>query len=377
MMLKRFATILLALCLLASCALATEGDVTTTIKEVDKYGNIHLEATGDELTGLGWLPGDLLTITAGGEDISAPLGKSYSDVDTGSVVVRVNDDDNVNLIIAVNMGSFAETYGVAAGDAITLTMDEPGGYLDEYNLRQLAQFRTYDREDYASDEVYANFRPVVMGSIPAGVLYRSSSPINNEISRAAYADDQAEAAGIATVINLADSDESMAGHYAGEDFDSEYYKALDEDGRVIVLDMGVDFSTDDFKTKLADGLRFMMANEAPYLVHCNEGKDRAGFVSAVLEALMGASADEIKEDYMASFVNYYHVEEGSEQYNKIADTNILESLRDIAGLEKGADLEGVDLAAAAKEYLTRIGLTEDEIASLEEALSGEVAQKAA
>ena len=38
-----------------------------------------------------------------------------------------------------------------------------------------------------------------------GTLYRSSSPVNPEISRNAYADAAIEAAGIKTVVNLADS----------------------------------------------------------------------------------------------------------------------------------------------------------------------------
>lgn len=83
-----------------------------------------------------------------------------------------------------------------------------------------------------------------------------------------------------------------------------------------------------------------MAHEGPYLIHCTEGKDRAGFVSALLEALVGSSVEEIKDDYMCSFTNYYGVEYGSEQYEKIAESNVLASLRDIAGLPAGASLEG-------------------------------------
>lgn len=380
-MIKRGMGMLLALCLLMAFSLtavaAEENALVTTVKEVDKYGNLHLDATGVDLAGLGWLPGDLLTVSIGDEMISAPLGKSYSDVDTGSIIVRTQEEEGEGLVVAINMGNLSETFGVAAGDPIRIEMDEPGGYLDEYNLRQLAQFRTYEREDYASDAVYANFRPVVMGRIPEGILYRSSSPANDEIARAAFANDLAEAAGIQTVINLADSSEVLTGYYAEEGFASDFYKGLDDGGHVIALDMGVDFSTDDFKTKLAEGLRFMAENPSPYLIHCNEGKDRAGFVAALLEALMGADADAIKDDYMESFANYYHVEAGTEQYDKIADTNILATLREIAGLEKGADLAGADLEAAAAAYIRALGLSDAEIEALEAALGGEALANAA
>ena len=71
--------------------------------------------------------------------------------------------------------------------------------------------------------------------------------------------------------------------------------------------MGVDFAAEEFNAKLKTGLVYLIDNEGPYLIHCNEGKDRAGFVAALLEALGGAEAEEIVEDYMLSYENYYHV----------------------------------------------------------------------
>ena len=35
----------------------------------------------------------------------------------------------------------------------------------------------------------------------------------------------------------------------------------------------------------------MASHEGPYLIHCTEGKDRTGFVSALLECLIGAGAE--------------------------------------------------------------------------------------
>lgn len=371
---KRIFSLLLTLGLLLTGlapALAAETQTLTgAVAEVDKYGNLSLDITCDVIADAGWLPGDLLTVTAGEETIEGPLGTAYSDVDTGSVIVRTKLTEGVGVIVAINMGNFSETYGVAEGDPVALSMLTPAGYLDEYNIRQLAQRRTNAREDYASDAVFANFRLIKMGGIAEGVLYRASSPVNDELGRAAYADGLAGAAGIKTVVNLADSAEVLEGYFALDGFASPFYKGLYEGGSVITLDMGVDFGTDDFMGKLADGLRFLAENPAPYLIHCNEGKDRAGFVSMLLEALMGASVEEITNDYMESFVNYYHVELGSEQYGKVADSNVLSMLRDIAGLEKGADLTGVDLAAAAHEYLAGIGLGDAEIEAVMAALRG-------
>lgn len=115
------------------------------------------------------------------------------------------------------MGNFSGTYGAEVGSYLEFTMAEKAGYLEEYEIRNIDSLRTNERDDYASDEVFANFRPVVMGDIPAGILYRSSSPVNPELGRNSYADKLAEAAGIKTVLNLADSLEVLEAYegYAG------------------------------------------------------------------------------------------------------------------------------------------------------------------
>ncbi len=343
---------------------STSGVVTV----VDKYGNITLDLRVQNLLNAGFEFGDNLIVKIGEHEIEAPFVTAYSDVDNGSELVRGPNGTGIrNIIIAINMGNFAETYKVKEGDKVSFELKEKGGYLTEWEIRQLD--RSNNREDYASDVIFANFRNVTTGNIAPGVYYRSSSPVNNELGRAAYADALAKEAGIKTVVNLADSKEELESYFEEEDFNSPYYKSLYEEGNVILLDMGVDFKSDEFKQKLKTGLEFMIERDGPYLVHCTEGKDRAGFVAGLLEALMGSTVDEIKEDYMITYMNYYGVEYGSEQYEKIAESNILQSLRDIAGLEKGADLTDVDLEKAAEEYLLDIGLTKEQIKTLKEKLS--------
>ena len=124
------------------------------------------------------------------------------------------------------------------------------------------------------------------------------------------------------------------------------------------------FTAADFQKGLAEGLRFFAANEGPYLVHCTEGKDRAGFVSALLACLMGGSLDEVVADYMVTYKNYYHLEQGSEQYEAVKSSNIVSILETITGAAKGGDLTKVDLAAAAEKYVKGIGLSDAELAAL-------------
>ena len=346
-------------------------ETTGTVKLIDKYGNITLNLITQNLLNSGFEYGDILNVKINDKKVEAPFGTGYSDVDTGSEIVRGPKGISANnIIMAINMGNFSNTYNIKEGDKVEIEIKEKAGYRTEWEIRQLE--RTNNREDYATDEVFANFRNVQLGNMGKGVYYRSSSPINNELGRAAYSDALIKETGIKTVVNLADNEEEIKGYIEAEDFNSPYYKELYENGDVILLDMGVDFQSDDFKAKLKEGLKFMIDKEGPYLVHCTEGKDRAGFVAGLLEALMGATPEEIKEDYMMSFINYYNVEYGSEQYESIAESNILTSLRNIANLPKDADLSEVNLEKAAEDYLIGIGLTKEEVKLLKDRLSKDI-----
>ena len=79
---------------------------------------------------------------------------------------------------------------------------------------------------------------------------------------------------------------------------------------------------------------------------------------------MGATYDEVVADYMTTYVNYYHLEEGSEQYEAVKNSNIVSILTNITGAAEGTDLTTVDLAAAAEDYMLDAGLTADEVTAL-------------
>ena len=312
--------------------------VTTSVTEIQKYGNMVLEVKGTDLLGIGYAYGDLVTVTLLGQDYDMPIGSNYSDVDQGSMIVRVVVKEDLSedyVLIAINMGDLATAAGVATKETIedapgyvwnlnegveepvevVITLKEAGAYYDRWVMNQLV--RSENREDYPdlSDEQFANFRAVTTTGMGAGKLYRSSSPVNPEIGRNTYADTAAAEAGVKTFMNLADNDETMQSY---EGFAESYYSQQN----IIGLNLGVDFAAEDFCAGLAEGFRFIATHEGPYLVHCNEGKDRAGFTAAVLECLMGATSEEITADYMVTYYNYYGVEPGTEQYDVIANANI-------------------------------------------------------
>ena len=343
--------------------------ITTTIYEIAKHGNLVLYMYGSDLYAKGFEHGDMVEIAIGDQKWNVPLCTSYSDVDNGEAVLRANGATD-GVVLAINMGDFATDAGIAKKTAteeapgyrwdylmeapvtVTITMKEEGGYREEWLIRQLA--RTNERADYShlSDEAFANFRAIETTGMGKGVLYRSSSPINPALGRNTYADQAAENAGIITVVNLADPSDTYGG---AED---TYYSTC----KVAYVNLGMDFLSEATLSGLAEGMRFIIDNNGPYLIHCNEGKDRAGFVSALLECLMGATLDEVIDDYMLTYYNYYGVEEGTEQYAAIVKNNLIKVLEATFKVE---DIAKADLAAEAAAFLTEeAGLTADEVAAL-------------
>lgn len=377
---KKIMACLLVLLLLMGSAAAED----ITILEIAKYGNLVLSISGTELLHQGYDYGDVVTVQIGQSSYDMPIGSNYSDVDNGSMVCRVNIDGDTGedtVTLAICMGDLATTAGIAVKAAveeepgyrwdyvsgmpeISFSMKEQGGYAAEYQLRQLT--RTNAREDYAhlSDMDFANFRMIATTGMGEGVLYRSSSPVNPELGRNIYADAALQAAGVRAVVNLADSPAEMMA-YPGYD-QSAYAKCSS-----IALCLSVDVLAEDFQAGLAKGLRHIIAHEGPYLVHCTEGKDRAGFVSALLECLMGASAQEVCGDYMTTYVNYYGVVSGTEQYAKIEESNIRKLLAEAFGVMDIMDAS-VDLSSEAEAYLLeQVGLEAGEIARLKQKLASE------
>jgi protein tyrosine/serine phosphatase len=67
-----------------------------------------------------------------------------------------------------------------------------------------------------------------------------------------------------------------------------WYKKLFDSGDALALHISMRFSAADrgFCKKLKEGIIFMNNHEPPYLIHCEAGIDRTGFLSAILESFM-------------------------------------------------------------------------------------------
>ncbi|MBQ8052255.1 MAG: tyrosine-protein phosphatase [Lachnospiraceae bacterium] len=360
-------------------------EVEAGISKIDKYGNIFLTIGAEAMEDLGYETADIIRVRIKDIESEMPIGTSYTDADSGEPVCCFTRPASGprSVALVINSGSMAEVMGIARKQpideepgyewqfadgfdetaAVFVSMVQKQGYAEEYRMHQIGGVRSNKRSDYAdlSDEEFANFRAVTTTGMGCGALFRSSSPINPALGRNDEADTALLDSMVRTVMNMADS-ETVMRRYA--DYSLTSYAGCD----IIALDMSMDLSSEDFRQKLARGFSFLTSHEGPYLIHCNEGKDRTGYAAAILECLMGADAEEVIEDYMLTYRNFYGIEPGSEQYEEIADKNIAANLEKTFRISSIRDKDA-DLQGCAEAYLKEIGLSGEEISALKERLS--------
>ncbi|MCR5630856.1 MAG: tyrosine-protein phosphatase [Atopobiaceae bacterium] len=336
-----------------------------------KFGGVYLDITIDEFNALGFEYGDSCDVTFSNgyklEDI--PYYNGYYSKTGHPLISAYPGFPHID--VCVNNGDpLWETAGLKEGDTGTVTLREKGKYLT--TQQALAAVYTTDRNDYPSDEAFANFRAMKGGQIAENMVYRSASPCNNEYGRAAYASALAEKAGVQFILDQADSTEEVEGYYTDPSFDMSWHKGLFDNGHVAALDMNVNYRSQKFAGKLVEGLRQMIAQDGPYLIHCTEGKDRTGFTCALLEALCGASYDEMLDDYMISYDNYYGINKQTDKdrYDAVVDAKFNDIALCIGGQPVDRKLDGLDYKAGARKYLLDAGMTEEEITQLENKLCG-------
>lgn len=346
---------LLFSCSSTKTASSEEPVVQGTITEVEKYGHVVLDISIEEFARLGYELGDTVDVLFSSgyivEDI--PYFNGYY-VDAGEPMIRAYPGDEF-IAVCINYGKMNETAGGEVGDGVEIWLHSKASRLADQELNSLVY--TNERSDYESDAVFANFRMVASG---LKRLYRSASPADDSRNRSIYANALIKEAGVNAVLNLADNPEEVEQRIKAEGFSSDYYGKLYEEGKVIALGMPVDYSSGDFAKTLTAGFKKLSYLDPPYLIHCPEGKDRAGFASALVSCLMGASCEEVVEDYMLSYANYYKVDKESdpEKYEIIVKNNIDGMLEAIA---QDDDIKSADLEACAENYLLNSGMSRKEL----------------
>lgn len=242
----------------------------------------------------------------------------------------------------------------------TVRLHEKAKYLAIQGARDIHYYD--ERERYESDTIFANFRSIHMGKIKENILYRSASPCDNSHQRAHYVDALISHASINGILDLADDEDKIEGYLEKDDFGSPYFLSLYENGKVFPIALSMNYLSEVYGEKIAQGFIMLESVEGPYLIHCTEGKDRTGFVCMLVEALCGASYQEIADDYMLTYDNYYGInkEKESDKYQIILEQNLDAMIRTVVNDDK-VDFKTADLSVYARAYLLKAGMEEAQI----------------
>ena len=329
-----------------------------------EFGGVYIQMTIEDFNALGFAYGDSVKVafSNGYTMDDLPYYNGYYTLTGSPLLIAYPGYDYIKA--AINNGAdLWDVAGLSETDTAAVTLSARGKYADIQNARDIHY--TDERSDYESDEVFANFRCISVGNLKEGVVYRSASPCDDQHNRATFVNELIKNAGVRCILDLADTDEKIRGYISAEGFACDYFLSLYQSGSVIPLAMNMNFGSEEFKSKVANGLAEMAQKEGPYLIHCTEGKDRTGFVCMLLEAFAGASYAEIVEDYMVTYANYYGItpEKDAARYNVIVE-NVLEPMIGAMVNDATADIKTADLSVCAENYLRAAGLTDAQLTAL-------------
>jgi S-adenosylmethionine hydrolase len=94
--------------------------VRVTVLYVDRYGNVQVNATVDDLAHAGMQPGARVELTVGVEPYFATVATTFADVRRGDILVY--EDSYQNVAIAINGGNAAEMLDARAGDEVRVRL---------------------------------------------------------------------------------------------------------------------------------------------------------------------------------------------------------------------------------------------------------------
>ena len=355
---------------LTSCSDDDTTDNTPVLKgkitSYNEFGAAMLSFTETDMTNAGFTLGDVISITIDDKkEIVMPYYDGFYTRNGEFLCVAYPTYPSI-CFTANNIGLPKELTDLE-GHSVTVRMKEKGGCLDVQTA--LSMKYSNERIEYPdlSDAEFANARTVKAGNIPSGILYRSSSPFSNDIKRDIYVSEYLQQEKIRTVLNLADNEEKMLSY---KDI-PPYSLSLWKEGNVILCPLKADPTADDYNNRLIEALKQLPSHPAPYLVHCMEGKDRTGYVCALLEGLCGATYEEIVADYLVTYDNYYYINPAKDPVlcNTLVSLRLNTCLMFYAKVSDEAQLPNIDYAKAFSSYLLSHGMTQQQLDALVHALT--------
>jgi S-adenosyl-L-methionine hydrolase (adenosine-forming) len=96
--------------------------IRATVLYVDRFGNVQLNLTRDDLEKVGIGQSSTLELEVGFERFYAVSARTFAEVKGGDIVLY--EDAYWNISVAINRGNAAKMFGVSAGDELTVSAAE-------------------------------------------------------------------------------------------------------------------------------------------------------------------------------------------------------------------------------------------------------------
>ena len=242
-----------------------------------------------------------------------------------------------------------------------ISLNEKGKYLNIQNL--MSQTHSNDRNDYRTDEEFANYREITGSKTKEKLIYRSASTTSDMFNRVNIVDALDRKYNVQYIFDLEDSREEMERYASDDTAVKDYWKSLYSKGRILPINLPVNYMKQECAELCAYIIRFILNNEGPFMFHCTEGKDRTGFLGIVFGSLIGKPLEEIEKDYMLTYLNYYSIgkENTPEEYKAIKELYFDSYLKNICNQNDSGKINEKMLLECVEAYLIKGGLGIEEI----------------
>lgn len=225
---------------------------------------------------------------------------------------------------------------------------------------------TENRADYDSDQIFANFRACKGGNLKQNYIFRGASPYLDN-ARTLTVNKFLEKNKIKNVISLSEDKPTVDKYVNVENICDTYFAQNYNEGKITdtALNYGwIDLNNIDHVKKLIQSYYDIINSEGNIYIHCAIGRDRTGVYCAMIEALAGASHDEIINDYMESWKNYSFItqDDTPEIYNSVKQ-NMEATLKILESNKSGNNEYAMPYQDGAIQILKSVGMPEKDIKS--------------
>jgi hypothetical protein len=303
------------LCLIFSFVTADDNPTLQTTIIIEDYGS-YLDVSTEDLMSIGVYPGCDIRVDYGdSKHFVAMYAESHVGTASFEPYIRYSERSE-RVTIGINMGNLLEETGLVNGDTLTLKVIGDNPY-----YKKVPNYRagsTDKRADYDDDQEFGNYRELKGGNLKDDTFYRSSNPWNHSSERAQYSDDYYRSIGVENLIcmdlNMDRVEERC------QELPDAYATSLYNAGKVHAQALSPNVHSHPSQASYV--LESILDSEGSVGIFCTYGKDRTGAYCAMIESLAGATFEEVREDFMESMCNYYHIEKYSEEYEVVAHVYI-------------------------------------------------------